>query len=202
MSQPSIDSIERLKAATAVALQGIGESCRACSFPDCQGYPWIMPEEEEGLLDAGLRLVQLNGEEGPTYLDTFRRDDATGAIVIGALSPPCPYRGADGRCTVHAARPLVCHLYPLTLEVVDGVVVWAVHTDCEFVQRKIAAERFAGFLADLRRMTERVAPDLRRRLVQTTERVHRESRPSAPVDCFTVLGPVEAAAERPDARAG
>jgi Fe-S-cluster containining protein len=187
-----INTIGALKQAAAVVFADISASCRSCTYPDCQGYPWVVPAEEDELLAAGLQLVQLNGESGPIYLDTFPRD-ADGRLVVGAAGPTCPYRGPDGRCTVHAARPLTCHLYPLSLELVAGVPHWAVHRDCEFVQRAIRAGRFDALTDELRSIVDRIGPELGRQLALTQERTASVSRPTH-MDCYTVIAAVTAPA--------
>lgn len=43
-----------------------------------------------------------------------RRDDGDATIldgVAGCETLTCPLLGEDGRCTVYAARPLICRLY-------------------------------------------------------------------------------------------
>lgn len=188
MPNTAISTIDELKERIAEILYGIAESCRSCAYPDCQGYPWIMPEEEGGLLNAGLRLIQFNGESGPIYLDTFNRN-ADGSLRIGDVGALCPYRSAGGACTVHANRPLTCHLYPLSLEIADGVVVWAVHRDCEFVQRETDAGRFEQLLDRCRALVDRLSPELRAAMATTISRAAAISRPLH-MDCYTVLGPV------------
>ncbi|HVQ96000.1 MAG TPA: hypothetical protein VMU51_33560 [Mycobacteriales bacterium] len=183
-----INTIGALKQAAGLVFADISASCRSCAFPDCQGYPWVVPAEEDELLAAGLQLVQLNGDSGPIYLDTFPRD-AAGRLVLGAAGPTCPYRGQDGRCTVHAARPLTCHLYPLSLELVDGVPHWAVHRDCEFVQRAISADRFGALTDELRSIVDRIGPELRGQLAVTLERTASVSRLTH-MDCYTVIAAV------------
>ena len=185
-----IKTIPELKHATGMIFANISASCRSCTFPDCQGYPWVMPAEEDDLLSAGLRLVQLNGDNGPIYLDTFPRDEQ-GHLVVGTAGPRCPYRAADGRCTVHAARPLTCHLYPLSIEMVDGSPRWAVHRDCEFVQRAIGAGGFDDLIGTVRSLVDSISPELRSQLAITLRCAADVSRP-VHMDCYTIVAAVEA----------
>jgi Fe-S-cluster containining protein len=184
-----IATISQLKSAVATILAEISSSCRDCAYPDCQGYPWIVAEEEPDLLRAGLSLVQMNGADGPIYLDTFSRDES-GAIMIGKGGALCPYRGADGGCSVHESRPLTCHLYPLSMEIKDGAIVWAVHDDCEFIQRRKAAGTLETLLDEFRDTTASLSPPLRRALHTTMSRAAAVSKPIT-MDCYIVLGPVE-----------
>jgi Fe-S-cluster containining protein len=185
---PSIETIDDLKREVGRLLDGISDACRECTYPDCQGYPWIMPDEENALLEAGVRLIQFNGERGPIYLDTFeRRPD--GSLAIGKEGVKCPYRAADGRCSIHADRPLICHIYPLSMEFRGGVPVWAVHHDCEFIQRAIKGGRIDGLLDGFRDLIARLGADLRAAFHTTITRSASVSSPTE-MDCYYFLSPV------------
>jgi Fe-S-cluster containining protein len=186
-----IRTVTELKRAADEVFADISDSCRQCTDPDCQGYLWVLPQEEDGLLDADIPLVQLNAPSGPTYLDNFRRDEQ-GGVRIGERGPRCPYLGADGRCGIHERRPLTCHLYPLSLEIrVDGVF-WAVHTDCEHIRRTERGGQLVSLIDRLRGLIHRIAPDLAADLLDTMRRVAGVSR-VPDYDCYIVLGPLGSA---------
>jgi Fe-S-cluster containining protein len=132
---------ERFKLAVAAVWPEIGESCRTCKFPDCMGYIAIHPSEQARVLKAGVRLMRVNGPGGPSFIDNYPRD-GQGRAVVGVSKPKCPYRDQDGRCSVHANKPLICSMYPLGMEMVGDAVYWAVYLDCEYVQRVIADGQF------------------------------------------------------------
>jgi Fe-S-cluster containining protein len=180
-----IETIGELKRAIAEVLAGISASCASCTYPDCQGFPWVLPAEEDELLAAGIQLIQLNGPSGPTFLDTLPRDEA-GDVVLGTTGPPCPYRGRDGQCTVHESRPLTCHLYPLSIELVGGLPHWAVHRDCEHVQRAIGRGEYDSLLRQLAAVIARIGAGLSDSLADTLGRVATVSGPTQ-LDCFTVI---------------
>jgi Fe-S-cluster containining protein len=136
------------KQAVAAAWPDIGESCRTCKLPDCMGYISIQPSEQTQVLKAGVRLMRVNGPGGPSFIDNYPRD-GQGRAVVGVSKPKCPYRDRDGRCTVHANKPLVCSMYPLGIEMVGEAVYWAIYLDCEYVQLVIAEGRFETMLRSL-----------------------------------------------------
>jgi Fe-S-cluster containining protein len=160
----TINTIDQLKQAMWVAWAGIEDDCRCCDDPDCLGYTWILPEEEEALLDRGVQTVQINGDEGPMFLDSYLRDDQ-GELIVWAVKPPCRYRHRDGTCDIHEARPLVCHMYPLGLKTVENkVVVWALHGQCRHVRRRRDAGEMNAVILALATIIDRMAPELRARI--------------------------------------
>jgi pyruvate-formate lyase-activating enzyme/Fe-S-cluster containining protein len=162
----SIDTLDALKRELGELWTGISRSCAKCTDPDCLGYVWVFPEEEDALLSAGVQTVEVNGPGGPLFLDCYERD-AEGALVVDRPQPTCPYRAADGRCSVHAVRPLVCHLYPLGPETEpDGRVVWALHTDCRFVRTLRESHGEEVQVRKIRRLLDRITPALRERILE------------------------------------
>lgn len=143
----------------------IGNACRSCSHPDCLGYIPVLEEEELNLLEAGCDVIQVNGDHGPRFLDSYFRDEQ-GRLIVTQSKPQCPYRDAhSGRCTVHAHRPLACHLYPLGHEVTEGgEAIWALHTDCAYVESAIANHRLDHLVAQLGAVLDRMSPGLQQHL--------------------------------------
>jgi MoaA/NifB/PqqE/SkfB family radical SAM enzyme/Fe-S-cluster containining protein len=167
--------------------KGIGQSCATCTDPDCLGYVWVMPEEEEALLDAGVRTVQINGLRGPIFIDSYHRD-AEGRLIVNRTKPNCPYRDKDGRCSVHAARPLVCHLYPLGPETLpDGRVIWSLHTDCSHVRSLTDAGDLPLLVSKIRRLLSRMSPDLKEKIRDQYGKVDAVSAfPEGPNNFITI----------------
>lgn len=189
-------TVGQLKAAVDEVFADIGDSCKVCTDPDCQGYLWVLESEEPDLLSAGMQLVQLNAPHGPTYLDTFPRA-ADGGVVIGRRGQRCPYLTEAGRCKVHRDRPLVCHLYPLSIEPTGDGLMWALHNDCAYVRRATSSGRLEQLTAALRQIIEAIAEPLSDQLSDTLGRVASVSKPTD-ADCFTVLAPLAPAAPSPD----
>jgi Fe-S-cluster containining protein len=160
VGQNPIATIEDLKSAIAEVLQGISEWCAACTFCDCMGYLWVLPEEEDRLLRAGIDLMQFNGESGPLFVSNLQTS-VDGRPYFDRHNTACPHRQSDGRCGVHAVRPLVCHLYPLGLEMrSDGTHWWALHLDCEFVARSSREHDFDRLVRELTDVISRLSPTL------------------------------------------
>jgi hypothetical protein len=59
----------------------------------------------------GLRLTGADLERLPAFVPLVTRSD--GPFSFASWSGPCPYLGADKRCTVFAARPGDCGAYPV-----------------------------------------------------------------------------------------
>jgi len=148
---------------------GIDDHCRTCSDRDCIGAIPVLPDEEEAVLDASVETVQMNGEHGPIFLNSYRRTAAGLALEKNA----CPYRDpVSGQCRIHRSRPLACHMYPLALEAQpDGTIAWVLHRDCAYVR---AAEQGGGIdslLDRIRRWIAGVAPAVRERLIENERKV-------------------------------
>ena len=165
-----IATLDDLKRAIDDVWVDISSSCAVCTDPDCMGYIWVLGEEEDPLLDADVTLVQVNGSDGPVFLDSYHRD-ADGKMIVSLAGPKCPWLGEDGRCSVHEARPLVCHMYPLSLERDrHGAIVWGLHTDCQYVRSQSEAE-LAQLLDRLRALIASVETELLDEVVGTFQKV-------------------------------
>lgn len=140
-----IRTIEEFKTVIGNALPDISAACVGCEWPDCRGWIWVMPDEEMDLMRAGMELLQVNGTSGPVFLNLTRRDeDGNEYVALGDTA--CHYRNADGSCSVHEARPLACHIYPLALDTTEDLEnLWALHLDCKYVDDA----RIAGRLDQL-----------------------------------------------------
>jgi Fe-S-cluster containining protein len=166
-----IRTIGQLKRAIDMLWREIERSCATCTDPDCLGYIWMLPSEEDALLDAGVQTVQVNGTRGPIFIDSYPRDER-GNLIVNRSKPRCPYLDENGRCSVHAVRPLVCHLYPLGPEMLaNGRAVWALHTDCAHVRSIEQAGGQELLVGQIRRLLKRISPALRREILDVYEKV-------------------------------
>lgn len=111
----------------------IGASCRNCTKPDCMGYIAVAPSERQQVMIGGMQLMQVNGPDGPTFIDNYPRAD-DGGVVLGTIKPKCPYRAADGSCRMHTNKPLICDLYPLGAEMQNGALWWVIYLDCAYIE--------------------------------------------------------------------
>lgn len=156
MSSDQISSIPALAHAADAIWSTISNSCATCEYPDCVGYIWTVESEQQPLLQAGVKLVQINGPGGPVFLDTYKRDDE-GRVLTGMVKPPCPYRDSEtGACTTHDNRPLVCHLYPLGIETVDQNPFWVLYRDCAYIDLVSEADELNQLERDLRALVARI----------------------------------------------
>ncbi|HZB31897.1 MAG TPA: hypothetical protein VE465_17195 [Streptosporangiaceae bacterium] len=185
-----IATLDEFKRTVDKVWAGISTSCAVCTDPDCLGYIWLLEEEEEPLLDAGVQIVQVNGESGPLFLDNYERD-AQGRLVVNQRGPRCPWRGPDGRCTIHASRPLVCHMYPLGIER-DGAggYDWALHTDCHYVRSR-TADQLAALLDGLRGVINNTAPTLIDLIVTAFAKSDSVAAEGTPLNRYLPVAPVE-----------
>lgn len=184
-----IANLDDFKRAVDHVWSDIAASCRVCKDPDCLGYVWLLEEEEEPLLDAGVQIVQVNGESGPLFLDSYARDEE-GRLVVGQRGPRCPWRAADGSCTVHAARPLVCHMYPLGIERDgSGGFVWGLHTDCHYVRSRTPGQ-LEALLGDLRSVLERTTPTLMDTIVTAFMKSDSVAAEGTPLNRYMPVAPV------------
>lgn len=164
---------------------GIDEHCRTCGDPDCIGAIPVLPDEEEEVLDAGVETVQMNGEDGPIFLNSYRKT-ATG---LALEKNACPYRDpVSGQCRIHRSRPLACHMYPLALEAQpDGTIAWVLHRDCAYVR---AAERDGSIdplFERIRRWIAGIAPGILRHMVENERKVQAITAwPNGPNRLFVV----------------
>lgn len=92
-----------------------------------------MPGEESSLLDRNVSIVQVNGDDGALFIDSYDRD-ARGDLIVNKPKPLCRLRDKNGLCSVHDVKPLPCFLYPLGIEMVDGTPYWALFLYCNHVR--------------------------------------------------------------------
>lgn len=134
-------AFHEFREAVAKCWPDMSESCRTCQMPDCMGSISVQPSERGQMLSAGIKLMRVNGPAGPVFVDNYPRD-GQGRAVVGLSKPKCPYRDAEGRCSVHGNKPLICSIYPLGMEMIGDSVYWAMYLDCEYIQKIIASGRF------------------------------------------------------------
>ena len=158
-----IETLEEMKSLIDWVWRDISPACSTCSEPDCIGYVWVIPEEEEALLDVGVQTVQLNGS-GPIFIDSYHRN-RRGHLQVWQPKPRCPHRAEDGTCRVHAHRPLVCHLYPMGFErLPTGRLAWVLYESCKYVKSLTAEGRQALFV-ELATVVRRLSQELRSKLL-------------------------------------
>lgn len=159
----SIETLEDMKSRIDWVWRDISLACSTCNEPDCIGYIWVVPEEEDVLLDVGVQTVQVN-DTGPIFIDSYHRD-RRGHLQVWREKPRCPYRAEDGTCRVHSQRPFVCHLYPMGFErLPDGRLAWVLYESCKYV-KSLTAQRRQDLFIELATLVQQVSQELRSKLL-------------------------------------
>lgn len=162
-----ITTLEQLKDEIGRIWFNISDHCRDCKDPDCVGYIWVLPEEENSLLEIGLPIIQMNGENGPLFLDSYERDEH-GCFIVDKPKMQCPYLSKEKKCSIHENRPLTCHLYPLGFETdQEGVIAWALHTDCAHIRHLGETFGISSLIAQIVEMLGRLDPELEKKITNT-----------------------------------
>lgn len=127
-----ITSLNELYVAFDDLNRDCGKYCVNCNYPDCMGYIWLLEEEANLMVEQGIEVVEINNRVN--FINSFLNDK--GDIDVTICKPKCVHRCTEtGQCTIHNIRPLTCHMYPFGPETIDGLDVWGLHTDCEFVKQ-------------------------------------------------------------------
>ncbi|MGO7788381.1 YkgJ family cysteine cluster protein [Rhizobium ruizarguesonis] len=136
---------------------------------------------------AGHSVVRVNPPDGPRFIDSYARDHL-GALTVQARSPKCPYLDSARRCSIHHHRPLVCRLYPLSLETLpDGTIAWLLHKNCNHVRQIIRSARLDELLREIRSTLESIAPILNDEIVSLYRRVDAVTERISEEDMHNVL---------------
>ncbi len=85
------------------ALPDVGGRVVAVTLPDLIALATLLhrPRDKSELRAAVEELVRSHCTLSPF----------TGTYMLTGVAGHCPYLGDDGRCTVHATRPLLCRLF-------------------------------------------------------------------------------------------
>src|SRR6266404_2558648 len=101
--------------------------CESCQEKCCTYKGWKIFFTE----DERERVNHLYGLDKATQIDQFQ--SRRGADPVYAITLPCPFFSEkDGKCGIYEARPLICRIFPVELEVVTGSI---------YMDRKVCPER-------------------------------------------------------------
>jgi Fe-S-cluster containining protein len=128
--------------------------CAKCTDNQCEGYVWLLKEEATSLYDLDVPIVEIN--DNTFFIHSFEEVD--GALSINKPKPPCRLR-RNGLCLMYDSRPLVCRMYPVGLETVDGEILLVFHKGCKF-SRDMNGDRKAVFIAKVVELMKQTSPDL------------------------------------------
>lgn len=122
-------------------------TCMGCSYHDCEGYIWLLPEESYGLDEKHVSTVELNGN--CNLINPFEKDDLV-PEDFETMKPSCPLRH-NRLCSIYDSRPLVCRMYPVGFTTVDGKVLLVLFKQCKFVYKmtELQKDQFIKSVIDI-----------------------------------------------------
>lgn len=139
--------------------------CGNCEYPDCKGYIWLMNEEVEKLYDCGIELIELNNNIHMLY--SFKNERGETDLTI--KQPQCVHRCDNGNCNIHDIRPLVCHMYPVGPETVDGAKVWVLHNSCQFTENMKNENKLSEYIYQVKKIIDSISKELYEEILKNYE---------------------------------
>ena len=137
--------------------------CISCIDHDCEGYIWILPDEESALSDVGAEIIEVNGDCGICNfinpLKSYTPSD------FEQMKPKCPLR-VNGLCSVYNVRPLVCRIYPVGFLRIDGEVSIILSKDCAY-SRALSGKKKKQFVDNILGVFDRCSQTLYDNIVGT-----------------------------------
>jgi Fe-S-cluster containining protein len=101
--------------------------CNSCQDKCCTYKGWKIFFTE----DERRRVERLYGLNKAALIDQFQSRRGTDPVY--AITLPCPFFSEkDGKCGVYDARPLICRIFPVEIEVITGSI---------YMDRKVCPER-------------------------------------------------------------
>jgi uncharacterized protein len=109
----------------------------------------LMPGEAEYIAS---RLGQDIPEFRAAYLDGIQTPH--GVVDVLKLKPGCPFLNASYQCTIKDVKVVLCEIYPVVFEVVNGQVEFSLDPWCPIVRHepKIAGQFAQGGIQAIRRI--------------------------------------------------
>lgn len=184
--QGTIETLAQLYKAFDRFYQGIEQDCQKCHDPDCMGYIWLLKKEADRLYERGVSLVQVNN--GPTFIHSFP-ETLQGQPDLSVRYPLCSQLCRDSRkCGIHKDRPLVCHLWPIGLEMKkDGTIVWALHRDCLHTRRLEESGLISNFNCRALNIINNISPQLLEEIIETCRAVEEISSFSEGENSYSII---------------
>ncbi|MCL2312800.1 MAG: radical SAM protein [Firmicutes bacterium] len=131
-------------------------NCDNCNYPDCKGYIWLLKNEIEELNRHNIEVLEINGKTN--LIHSF---DTGAGIDVCKLRPKCKY-GNYKRCSIYNIRPLVCHMYPISLDSTDNgnSYVFALHYECDFIDYLKKNNELSDYICKVRNIISRISSGL------------------------------------------
>lgn len=157
-----INTLFDLYSAFDVLYSGILPICQGCTDHDCEGYIWLMPDEEYPLFKAGAEIVEVNGECG--VCNFINPLNSRNPNDFERMKPKCPLRD-NGLCSVYSARPLVCRIYPVGFLNIEGETHIILSEDCAY-SRSLFGENRNRFIGEVLEIFDKCSSVLYREIVE------------------------------------
>ncbi len=168
----TIQTLDELNHELDALYAPFAQTCVDCRDKCCQGYVWLMPDEADQLVERDVPTVQIN--DTSSFIHSFPEGD-DGSIDVTAEAPLCSQLCClqPRRCRIYADRPFSCRLYPVGFEMrEDGVLVWALHLDCQ-ISRQLEARGITDeFSRRFETILDSIAPELYAQIITTYRQVH------------------------------
>ena len=152
-----IDTLQELYVCLDDFFKDISEVCTRCSYDDCMGYIWLLPDEVANFYEEGLSLLEVN--DSIFFLNPFLEEED---VDITRLKPKCPYY-KNKKCVIRNLRPFICRLYPLNFVLENGSIYLVLHSDCQYSKEKENDEKFKSCAIAL---VGQINPELWRKIIE------------------------------------
>lgn len=154
----SINSLEELYNEFDNLLKNIGNYCKKCSCKDCMGFIWLLEQEKKVCDNNNITTININENIDFLYfLKDYENKKISELDFKNIKYPKCEHRCKNtGLCKIHELRPLVCHMYPIGLESLNGVDFWVLHDECEFTQYLLKNNKLDMFILELKNIIDNI----------------------------------------------
>ena len=131
------------------------------------GYIWLLDEELKIMYDKDISILRANKKIH--FLNCFKDKDLNDKKTLSVRYPKCAHRcKKTGKCLIHDIRPFACVIYPIGLESSkEGVPLWVIHTDCQYIQNLIKNNQMEIFLLNSLKIINNISKKLNKKILET-----------------------------------
>lgn len=175
--QKNINTLNDLYCEFDKLLKDVSLCCKHCSYKDCMGFIWLLQQEKEMYDKNDITTININDNVDFLYfLKDYSDVEISELDFTNIRYPKCEHRcEKSGLCQIHKIRPLVCHMYPIGLESIDGNDFWVLHDECEFTQQLIKNNNLNEFIIKLRNIIDSIDEKLYTEIVNKYREVDKIS---------------------------
>lgn len=183
MNSP-LDTLDDLNRALDALNKDCSQYCCGCHELDCAGYIWLLPEESDCLFDQNIPILEIN-DDLECIAPAFSEEDV---LDITDEYPRCPLRSnTTGQCTCHEIRPFVCHLYPISIQTIEGKHFWIVYHDCDFIKSMVENGSFEAYITSAKQIIGSMSAKLKKQIEHTYIKVNETMIDAQGEDFETIL---------------